>query len=71
MPWEDFSHLSRSDVLAVAACLKTLKPVRHAVPGPFGADQPVIGVSVMTVLPADVYNSLPKPAAQSVPGKTP
>lgn len=72
MPWEDFSHLSRSDALAVAAYLKTLKPVKHAVPGRFGPDQQVTGVSVMTVLPADVYDGLPKPAAQSaVPEKTP
>lgn len=65
MPWRDFAHLSRSDALAVAAYLKSLKPVRHQVPGPFGPGQKVVGVSVMTLLPADAYNALPKPGSQS------
>lgn len=34
MPWLNYSALTDSDVLAIAAYLKTLKPVKHAVPKP-------------------------------------
>src|SRR5579875_2519620 len=62
MPWQDFSHLTPSDALAIAAYLKSLKPVRHAVPGPFRAHEKA-DVAVMTVLRAAVYNALPRPGA--------
>ena len=62
MPWQDFAHLRRSDAFAIAAYLKSLKPIRYAVPGPFGPNQKV-PVFVMQALPADVYNNLPKPEA--------
>jgi mono/diheme cytochrome c family protein len=61
MPWRDFAHLTKADALAMVAYLKSLPPVKHAVPGPYGADAKV-GVFVMSVLPADVYNAMPKPA---------
>ena len=57
MPTQGFAHLSRLDALAVAAYLKSLKPVKNAVPGPFGPSQK-IDVPVMILLPAAVYNSL-------------
>jgi mono/diheme cytochrome c family protein len=59
MPWQAFSHLTRSDAFAIALYLKSLKPVRHAVPGPFGVVEKV-DVSVVTVMPAAVYNTLPQ-----------
>jgi mono/diheme cytochrome c family protein len=60
MPWRDFAHLTKADALAIAAYLKTLPPVSHQVPGPFGpTDKPT--VFVMTVLPGEVYAGLPKP----------
>jgi mono/diheme cytochrome c family protein len=60
MPYADFSHLTHADALAIAAYLKSLKPVKNAVAGPFGPnDKPTI--FVFDVLPADVYNGLPKP----------
>jgi len=62
MPWQDFAHLKRWDAFAIAAYLKSLKPVKHAVPGPFGPNQKV-SVFVMQPLPADVFNNLPKPPA--------
>jgi len=61
MPWRDFAHLSRADALAIAAYLRSLPPVKHAVAGPFGPDAKV-DVFVMSVLPADVYNGMPKAA---------
>ncbi|MGH6986386.1 MAG: c-type cytochrome [Caulobacteraceae bacterium] len=34
MPWQAFSHLSRTDALAIATYLKGLQPVSHQVPPP-------------------------------------
>ena len=59
MPWEAFSKLSRADTLAIAVYLQSLPPVKHAVAGPFGPNEKV-NVFVMTVLPPDLYNGLPK-----------
>ncbi len=60
MPWRDFAHLTRSDAQAIAAYLKSLTPVSHKVPGPFGpAETPT--VFVMSVQPGAVYAGLPKP----------
>ena len=66
MPWRDIAQLKPDDVTAIAAYLQSLPPVRHAVPGPFGATEPVT-VFVMDVLPAEIYNKLPKPPPE--PGK--
>jgi mono/diheme cytochrome c family protein len=60
MPWPGFSHLTRSDALAIAAYLKSLPAVRHKVPGPFGPDEKP-DVLVMSVLPGSIYAALPKP----------
>ena len=60
MPYNDFSHMTKEDALAVATYLKSLPPISNRVPGPFGpADKP--DVFVMSVLPAPVYNRLPPP----------
>lgn len=60
MPWRAFGKLTHRDAEAIAAYLQSLPPVRHAVPGPFGPGEKV-PVFVMTVLPAEVYNNMPKP----------
>jgi mono/diheme cytochrome c family protein len=57
MPWLAFSHLRPADATAIALYLKSLKPVSHAVAGPFRPGERVT-VPVMTVLPADLYNRL-------------
>ena len=36
MPWHAFAKLTKSDAAAIAAFLKSLKPVRSEVPGPLG-----------------------------------
>lgn len=41
MPWHAFAHLTRSNAYAIAAFLKSLKPVSHKVPGPFGPGEKV------------------------------
>ena len=49
MPWQSFAKLTKSDALAIAAFLKSLPPVRHQVPGPFGpTEKPTI--FVMTIV---------------------
>jgi mono/diheme cytochrome c family protein len=61
MPYEALSHLTSADALAIAAYLKSLKPVSNKVAGPFGpTEKPTI--FVFDVIPGDVYSSLPKPA---------
>lgn len=60
MPWMAFSHLTHRDAEAIAAYLKSLPAVHHKVAGPFGPTEKV-STFVMTVLPADVYNAMPKP----------
>jgi mono/diheme cytochrome c family protein len=50
MPWEAFSHLTKADANAIAAYLKSLKPVKNKVPGPFGPNEKA-PVFVMKVVP--------------------
>jgi mono/diheme cytochrome c family protein len=41
MPWMNFTALTKEDAHAIAAFLKSLPPVKHAVPGPFGPNDKV------------------------------
>jgi mono/diheme cytochrome c family protein len=60
MPWRGLANLTKPDALAIAAYLKSLRPVNNKVPGPFGpSEQP--NVFVMSVQPGAVY------AAQKAP----
>jgi len=59
MPWRAFAHLTHQDAEDIALFLKTLPPVDHKVPGPFGPSQKP-DVTVMTLVPAEVYAGLPK-----------
>ena len=41
MPWMSYGHISAEDAAALVAYLRSLKPVKHKVPGPFAAsDKP-------------------------------
>jgi mono/diheme cytochrome c family protein len=52
MPWRALAGLSKSDITAVAAYLKSLKPVHHKVPGPFGpSEKPT--TFVMKIVPPE------------------
>jgi mono/diheme cytochrome c family protein len=62
MPWMAYAQLAPADAEAIAAYLQSLPAVQHKVEGPFGPTEKV-SVFVMTVLPAEVYNSLPPPPA--------
>ncbi len=60
MPYNDFAHMTKEDTMAIVAYLRSLPSISNKVPGPFGpSEQPT--TFVMTVLPANVYNSLPAP----------
>ncbi|MDY0882115.1 c-type cytochrome [Dongia soli] len=39
MPWRSYSALNTKDAAALVAYLKSLTPVSHKVPGPFGPDE--------------------------------
>ena len=52
MPWEAFAHLTKTDAAAIAAYLKSLKPVKNKVPGPFGPSEKV-SVMVMKLVPPE------------------
>jgi mono/diheme cytochrome c family protein len=61
MPWRAFANMTAPDALAIAAFLQSVPPVRNAVAGPFGPDQPVTVRHVMAVIPPSVWSGLPKP----------
>jgi mono/diheme cytochrome c family protein len=52
MPWRAFAGLTKSDAGAIADYLKSLPPVSHKVPGPFGPDDKPPVPRMMVVLPA-------------------
>ena len=53
MPWRAFASLSKYDAVAIAKFLKSLKPVKHEVPGPFAPGQ-TTSTLVMKVVPPEV-----------------
>jgi mono/diheme cytochrome c family protein len=60
MPWRTLSQLTSADATAIAAYLKSIPAIKHEIPGPFGPDEKPT-VPVLTIIPPDVYASLPKP----------
>lgn len=52
MPWHAFASLTREDVRAIAAFLKSLPPVKNKVPGPFGASETPTSF-VMKIVPPE------------------
>lgn len=60
MPWQGLSHLSSDDAHAIVAYLRSLPPVKQAVPGPFGPGE-TPSTLVMTIIPGDIYSKLPPP----------
>ena len=66
MPWHNYANLTKSDALAIAAYLKSLPPVVHQVPGPFGPKQTPTSF-VMMVVPGDVYARIANPPPPPAP----
>jgi mono/diheme cytochrome c family protein len=64
MPWHAFAHLNKSDANAIADYLKTLKPVSHKVPGPFGPGEKVTTFMFRILPPGQTAADAPKPPAK-------
>jgi mono/diheme cytochrome c family protein len=60
MPWRGFAHLSKSDAYAIATYLKSLKPVHHRIPGPFGPGEKVPDFMMRIVPPGQMVAAAPK-----------
>ncbi len=60
MPWHNYANLTKADALAIATYLKSLPPISHQVPGPFGPKETPT-TFVMTVLPGAVYAHIANP----------
>lgn len=60
MPWHNYANLTKADAQAIAAYLKSLPPISHQVPGPFGPTETPTSF-VMTVVPGAVYARLANP----------
>ena len=60
MPWPDYAHLSSEDAEAIAAYLKSLPPIKNAVPGPFKPTE-VPSTLVSVIVPGDAYAKMPAP----------
>ena len=57
MPWQGLSHLSSDDAHAIVAYLRSLPPVKNAVPGPFGPKE-VPTTLVFTIVPGEASAKL-------------
>jgi mono/diheme cytochrome c family protein len=64
MPWHAFAHLNKRDANAIADYLKTLKPVSHKVPGPFGPGEKVTTFMFRILPPGQTAADAPKPPAK-------
>lgn len=60
MPYHEFANLTDSDAAAIAAYLKTLPPVVHQVPGPFGPGQKVTTLLFRILPPGQTVQAAPK-----------
>jgi mono/diheme cytochrome c family protein len=63
MPWKGLSHLSSDDAYAIVAYLRSLPPIKNAVPGPFGPKE-IPSTLVFTIVPGEVSAKMlgpPKP----------
>ena len=53
MPWRAYAALTKSDVGAIADFLRSLPPVSHKVPGPFGPDERPAIFRMVILTPAE------------------
>jgi mono/diheme cytochrome c family protein len=53
MPWRSFAKLTKQDAMAIAAYLKSLPPLVHKVPGPFGPGEKATVPVMKIVQPGD------------------
>src|SRR5271170_81068 len=60
MPWQELAHLSSDDARAIVAYLRSLPPVKNAIPGPFGPKE-TPSTLVFVIVPGAVYAKMPPP----------
>jgi mono/diheme cytochrome c family protein len=60
MPYAALSHLSSADAHAIVVYLRSLPPVKNAVPGPFGPKETPTTL-VFVIVPGEVFAKLPAP----------
>ncbi|HEX9167942.1 MAG TPA: cytochrome c [Roseiarcus sp.] len=60
MPYAGLSHLTSDDAHAIVAYLRSLPPVKNAVPGPFGPKETPTTL-VFVIVPGEVYAKMPPP----------
>jgi mono/diheme cytochrome c family protein len=60
MPYAALSHLTSDDAHAMVAYLRSLPPVKNAVPGPFGPKETPTTL-VFVIVPGEVYAKMPPP----------
>ena len=60
MPWQALSHLTSDDAHAIVAYLRSLPPVKNAVPGPFGPKETPTTL-VFVIVPGEVSAKLLPP----------
>ncbi len=60
MAWQELSHLDSDDAHAITAYLRSLPPVKNAVPGPFGPKE-IPSTLVFVIVPGEVSAKLPAP----------
>jgi mono/diheme cytochrome c family protein len=51
MPWHSFANMTPDDAESVALYLQSLPPVKHKVPGPFGASEKPTAPFMTVVMP--------------------
>ncbi|MBB4015878.1 mono/diheme cytochrome c family protein [Chelatococcus caeni] len=59
MPWHAFANLTPDDAMAIAAYLKSLPPVSHEVPGPFGPGEKVTTFTFRILPPGETAAAAP------------
>ena len=60
MPYAGLSHLTPEDAHAIVAYLRSLPPVKNAVPGPFGPKE-IPSTPVFVIIPGETYAKMPAP----------
>lgn len=60
MPWRGFAALTDADAQAIVSFLRSIKPVKNKVPGPFGPDEKPTSF-VLQVVPAENFKPTPVP----------
>ena len=60
MPWHALANLTKSDAMAIAKFLKSVKPVRNKIPGPFGPGEKVTTFMFRILPPGQTAAQAPK-----------